>query len=104
MSMFTTDATASDNKGTAYWQALDNAHHLHPFTDSAALHARGSRVIARAEGSIYGIPRAPPARRDGRVMVRKPWLWPADLVEAAYQHARAALLQQLFPDRQYPRH
>ena len=49
MSMSTTDATASDNKGTAYWQALDNAHHLHPFTDSAALHARGSRVIARAE-------------------------------------------------------
>ena len=48
--MFITDATASDYERSAYWQALDNAHHLHPFTDSAALHARGSRVIARGEG------------------------------------------------------
>ena len=31
MSMSITDAAASDNKGTAYWQALDNAHHLHPY-------------------------------------------------------------------------
>lgn len=35
---------------TAEWQALDRAHYLHPFTDHAGLHKRGTRVIARAEG------------------------------------------------------
>ncbi len=35
---------------TAEYQALDTAHHLHPFTDHRELHARGSRVITRAEG------------------------------------------------------
>jgi len=35
-----------------HWQALDAAHFLHPFTDSAQLGARGTRVITRAEG-IY---------------------------------------------------
>ena len=34
------------------WQSLDAAHFLHPFTDSAQLGARGTRVITRAEG-IY---------------------------------------------------
>ncbi|MCA8880084.1 MAG: aspartate aminotransferase family protein [Rhodobacteraceae bacterium] len=31
-------------------QALDAAHHIHPFTDAAALAARGARVIVRGEG------------------------------------------------------
>lgn len=31
-------------------QALDRAHHLHPFTDFKALGEEGSRVITRAEG------------------------------------------------------
>ncbi|MGB8621186.1 MAG: aspartate aminotransferase family protein [Paracoccaceae bacterium] len=31
-------------------QALDAAHHLHPFTDGAALRAKGARVITRANG------------------------------------------------------
>jgi putrescine---pyruvate transaminase len=31
-------------------QAIDAAHHLHPFTDSKALRAAGSRIITRAEG------------------------------------------------------
>jgi putrescine---pyruvate transaminase len=35
---------------TSDWQRLDREHYLHPFTDSKALHARGSRVIVRAEG------------------------------------------------------
>lgn len=35
---------------TAQWQALDAAHHLHPFTDAVALQARGVRVITRAQG------------------------------------------------------
>ena len=37
-------------RSTAEWQALDAAHHLHPFTDHAALHRKGTRVISRAEG------------------------------------------------------
>ncbi|MEZ5930501.1 MAG: aspartate aminotransferase family protein [Alphaproteobacteria bacterium] len=35
---------------TARWQALDRAHHLHPFTDHKALAAVGSRIITSAEG------------------------------------------------------
>ncbi|HEY8595926.1 MAG TPA: aspartate aminotransferase family protein [Devosiaceae bacterium] len=31
-------------------QALDAAHHLHPFTDAAALNQKGVRVITRANG------------------------------------------------------
>jgi len=31
-------------------QALDAAHHLHPFTDSKGLNAKGARVITRADG------------------------------------------------------
>ena len=35
---------------TTEWQAQDR-HHIHPFTDNAQLHAIGSRVIAKAEGT-----------------------------------------------------
>ncbi len=35
---------------TAEWQRLDAAHHWHPFSDTKALNAEGSRVITRAEG------------------------------------------------------
>ncbi len=35
---------------TAELQALDAAHHLHPFTHAAGLAARGARIITRAEG------------------------------------------------------
>jgi putrescine aminotransferase len=35
---------------TAEWQALDRAHHLHPFTDAALLNREGIRVITRAQG------------------------------------------------------
>jgi putrescine---pyruvate transaminase len=35
---------------TAEWQALDRAHHLHPFTDGALLNREGVRVITRADG------------------------------------------------------
>jgi putrescine aminotransferase len=37
-------------RSTAEWQALDAAHYLHPFTDHAALHKKGTRIITRAEG------------------------------------------------------
>ncbi len=35
---------------TQHWRALDAAHHIHPFTDTAALNAKGARIITRAEG------------------------------------------------------
>jgi len=35
---------------TKHWQALDAAHHIHPFSDTAALNKEGVRVITRADG------------------------------------------------------
>ncbi|MEL6335505.1 MAG: aspartate aminotransferase family protein [Pseudomonadota bacterium] len=35
---------------TADYQAMDAAHHWHPFSDTAALNAKGSRVIVSADG------------------------------------------------------
>ncbi|OUD11009.1 aspartate aminotransferase family protein [Marivivens niveibacter] len=35
---------------TAELQALDSAHHMHPFTQGAGLAEKGARVITRAEG------------------------------------------------------
>jgi putrescine aminotransferase len=40
------------NKGTAYWQQIDSGHHLHPFTDSKELKAKGPRIVTKADG-IY---------------------------------------------------
>nr|WP_294864324.1 aspartate aminotransferase family protein [uncultured Pseudogulbenkiania sp.] len=37
-------------RSTREWQALDAAHHFHPFSDAAALNAQGSRVITHADG------------------------------------------------------
>ncbi len=37
---------------TCQWQQADVAHHLHPFTDTQALNAKGARVITRGDG-IY---------------------------------------------------
>jgi len=34
----------------AIWQDLDRRHHLHPFTDTKALNAKGARIITRGEG------------------------------------------------------
>ncbi len=36
---------------TVEWQALDRAHHLHPFTDHKSLAEAGSRIIVRADGT-----------------------------------------------------
>jgi putrescine aminotransferase len=41
--------TAS-NSSTLRYRRLDAAHHLHPFTDTAALNASGPRVIVKGEG------------------------------------------------------
>ena len=35
---------------TKHWQAIDAAHHIHPFSDTAALNKEGVRVITRANG------------------------------------------------------
>jgi putrescine---pyruvate transaminase len=35
---------------TRHWQALDAAHHVHPFADTAALNSEGVRVITKADG------------------------------------------------------
>lgn len=40
----------SNHMPTAELQALDAAHHMHPFTDGAALAGKGARVITRADG------------------------------------------------------
>lgn len=39
-----------DGTVTEQMQALDAEHHLHPFTDTQALNAKGARVITKAEG------------------------------------------------------
>ena len=38
------------NPETQRWQEMDAAHHLHPFSDAAALNAQGSRVITKGDG------------------------------------------------------
>ena len=40
----------SNLRPTAEYQAMDGAHHWHPFTDTADLAAKGARVITKAEG------------------------------------------------------
>jgi putrescine aminotransferase len=40
----------SNHLPTAELQALDAAHHMHPFTDAGALAAKGARVITGAKG------------------------------------------------------
>jgi putrescine---pyruvate transaminase len=42
--------TNREHNLTRYWQALDAAHHVHPFSDTAALNKEGVRVITRADG------------------------------------------------------
>ena len=41
----------SNHMPTAELQALDAAHHMHPFTENRALAERGARIITRAEGA-----------------------------------------------------
>ena len=42
--------TSETHNLTRHWQALDAAHHIHPFSDAAALNREGVRVITRAKG------------------------------------------------------
>ena len=41
---------ANNNRTGAQWQALDSAHHLHPFTDHKELNAKSARIITKADG------------------------------------------------------
>ena len=43
-------ATVKVRNSTAEWQAIDRAHHLHPFTDHAELAKLGARIIVKADG------------------------------------------------------
>ena len=43
-------STISNHMPTSELQALDAAHHMHPFTANDTLAKRGARVITRAEG------------------------------------------------------
>jgi putrescine---pyruvate transaminase len=52
---------------TAELQALDAAHHMHPFTDGNALAAKGARVMTAAKGVWL---------TDSEAVVREHWLWP----------------------------
>ena len=45
-------STITNHLPTAELQALDAAHHMHPFTTNDELAEKGARVITRAEG-IY---------------------------------------------------
>ena len=42
--------TARGSNQTKHWQALDAAHHVHPFSDTASLNKEGVRVITRGKG------------------------------------------------------
>lgn len=42
--------SATVHNQTRHWQALDAAHHIHPFSDTAALNKEGVRVITGAKG------------------------------------------------------
>lgn len=42
--------TLRGSNQTKHWQALDAAHHVHPFSDTAALNKEGVRVITRGQG------------------------------------------------------
>ena len=44
------DPRTPNLRSTAEYQAMDAAHHWHPFTDTADLAARGARVITAATG------------------------------------------------------
>ncbi len=48
--MSDTRSSESTHNLTRHWQALDAAHHIHPFSDTAALAKEGVRVITRGEG------------------------------------------------------
>jgi len=77
------------DRTTEAWQALDRQHYLHPFTDFKSLHARGSRVIVRAEGVyLYD-------SEGNRILDGMAGLWCVNLGYGRRELAEAAYRQML---------
>ena len=45
-----TSSASQSNRNAADWQARDNRHYLHPFTDHKDLGKSGARIIEKADG------------------------------------------------------
>jgi putrescine---pyruvate transaminase len=77
------------DRTTEAWQALDRRHYLHPFTDFKSLHAKGSRVIVRAEGVyLYD-------SEGNRILDGMAGLWCVNLGYGRRELAEAAYRQML---------
>jgi len=77
------------DRTTEAWQALDRQHYLHPFTDFKSLHAKGSRVIVRAEGVyLYD-------SEGNRILDGMAGLWCVNLGYGRRELAEAAYRQML---------
>ena len=85
----TVPAPALSDRTTAAWQQLDRQHYLHPFTDYKNLHAKGSRVIVKADGVyLYD--------SDGnRILDGMAGLWCVNLGYGRRELAEAAYRQML---------
>ena len=85
----TAPAPFSVERNTAAWQELDRQHYLHPFTDYKNLHAKGSRVIVKADGVyLYD--------SDGnRILDGMAGLWCVNLGYGRRELAEAAYRQML---------
>ncbi len=74
---------------TAEWQALDRAHHTHPFVDPATLDEKGTRVIVGADGCHL-------IDSDGRrILDGMAGLWCVNLGYGRHELAQAAYDQMI---------
>ena len=77
------------DRTTAAWQELDRQHYLHPFTDYKFLHAKGTRVIVKAEGVyLYD-------SEGNRILDGMAGLWCVNLGYGRRELAEAAYRQML---------
>ena len=74
---FLCSKSAMDSSRLATLRPLDEAHHLHPFTDHTDLHRQGTHVIRQASGCFVTDETGRTARRPGRAVVRQRRLRPA---------------------------
>ena len=85
----TTPAPYVADRTTAAWQELDRQHYLHPFTDFKSLHAKGTRVIVKAEGVyLYD-------SEGNRILDGMAGLWCVNLGYGRRELAEAAYRQML---------
>jgi putrescine aminotransferase len=84
-----TSAPYLAERTTAAWQELDRQHYLHPFTDYKFLHAKGTRVIVKAEGVyLYD-------SEGNRILDGMAGLWCVNLGYGRRELAEAAYRQML---------